>query len=30
MRFYWHLSEDERDQIGILRAAGLMTPLIFR
>jgi hypothetical protein len=22
MRSYWHLSEDERDQIGVLRAAG--------
>ena len=22
MRFYSHLSEDERDQIGVLRAAG--------
>ena len=22
MRPYWHLSEDERDQIGVLRAAG--------
>ena len=22
MRFYWHLSDGERDQIAILRAAG--------
>src|SRR6516165_5274053 len=30
MRFYWHLSEDERDQIGILRAAGHSIGVIAR
>jgi IS30 family transposase len=30
MRFYSHLSEDERDQIGVLRAAGRSTGWIAR